>query len=196
MKPTTRHEQNPKKASPSPSRRNSRQKRSPSRDSTPSPHGNALARKGAGEGKPLNIRKIVVPVDFSKAGQAAIGYAASFANLFDASLVLTHVIQRIYYGDEFSYLQISTRRMRERVTKDLRTLMTRLPVAMNVEIEVREGSSSHEIVAVAKEKRADVIIMATHGYTGLKHAFLGSTAERVVQHAPCPVLIVPPGTRE
>ena len=136
----------------------------------------------------------MVPVDFSKAGQVAINYAASFADLFKASVILTHVIQRIYYADEFSYLQINTRRMRQRVTKDLQTLKMRLPAALKIEIEVRKGAPFHEIIAAAKEARADLIIMATHGYTGLKHTFLGSTAERVVRHASCPVLVVPSGT--
>ena len=145
-------------------------------------------------GRRLPIRKIVVPVDFSKAGHVAISYAASFANRFKASLILTHVIQRIYYADEFSYLQINTREMSQRVTKDLRTLKMRLPASLKVEIEVRKGAPFREIIAVAKEAHADLIIMATHGYTGLKHTFLGSTAERVVRHASCPVLVVPSGT--
>ena len=102
-------------------------------------------------------------------------------------------IERIYYAEEFSYIQINTRRTRQRVIKDLRRLKARLPVALKVEVEVREGSAFDEIVAVAKEMHADLIILATRGYTGLKHAFLGSTAERVVQHASCPVLVVPSG---
>ena len=55
---------------------------------------------------------------------------------------------------------------------------------------MRIGRSADEIINVAKEKDADLIIMSTHGYTGLKHAFLGSTTENVVRYAPCPVLTV------
>jgi nucleotide-binding universal stress UspA family protein len=55
---------------------------------------------------------------------------------------------------------------------------------------VRSGSAFNEIVAVARELQIDLIIIATHGYSGLKHFLLGSTAERVVRHAPCPVLVV------
>ena len=59
-----------------------------------------------------------------------------------------------------------------------------------VQAEVRIGKPHREIVAEAKEAGADLIVIATHGYTGLKHAFIGSTAERVVRHASCPVLVV------
>lgn len=163
-----------------------------SSDAISVPKRKALARQTERESRPLNIGKIVVPVDFSKQGQAAIVYAASLAKRFKASLILTHVIERIYHADEFAYVQINTPRMRQRVTKDLRRLKASLPVALKAEVEVREGSAFEGIVAVAKETHADLIIMATRGYTGLKHAFLGSTAERVVQHASCPVLVVPP----
>src|SRR6185503_2810715 len=57
---------------------------------------------------------------------------------------------------------------------------------------VRQGRSFHEIADAARALKTDLIIMSTHGYTGLKHALLGSTAERVVRHAPCPVLVVRP----
>jgi nucleotide-binding universal stress UspA family protein len=59
-----------------------------------------------------------------------------------------------------------------------------------VQAEVRIGKPYHEICSMAKTLGADLIVIATHGYTGLKHALLGSTAERVVRHASCPVLVV------
>ncbi|HMJ66829.1 MAG TPA: universal stress protein, partial [Candidatus Binatia bacterium] len=59
-----------------------------------------------------------------------------------------------------------------------------------VQAEVRIGKPHHEIVSLAKVLGADLIVIATHGYSGLKHAVLGSTAERVVRHATCPVLVV------
>lgn len=61
---------------------------------------------------------------------------------------------------------------------------------IEVSVEIRMGRPFSEITEVAAEMNVDVIILATHGYTGLKHVLLGSTAERVVRHAPCPVLTV------
>jgi universal stress protein A len=192
MTPATQPDQ-AKKVSSSGLRRVSRQKPPQSSNATPISDGKAFVRHQKRKRRPFNIAKIVVPVDFSRASQAAIGYAVSFANLFGARLILTHVIGRIYYGDEFSYVQVNTQEMRRQIIKDLRKLKMRLPPALKVEMKVRQGSAFHEIVAVAKETQADLIVMATHGHTGLKHVFLGSTAERVVQHASCPVLVVPSG---
>ena len=61
---------------------------------------------------------------------------------------------------------------------------------------VRQGRSFHEIADAARTLQVDLIIISTHGYTGLKHALLGSTTERVVRHAPCPVLVVRPRAHE
>jgi universal stress protein A len=196
MKPPNQLKQKPKKASSSSLRPTSSPKQAPSSDAITIPAGSTLVRPWEHGGKPFGLRKIVVPVDFSKAGQAAIDYAASLATHFKAGMILIHVIQRVYRADEGSYIQISTRRMRQRVTKDLRTLKMRLPAALEIQIEVQEGSAFDEIVTMAREANADLIIMGTHGYTGMRHALLGSTAERVVQHASCPVLVVPSGVHE
>jgi len=64
------------------------------------------------------------------------------------------------------------------------------PKRIPVKIMVRQGRAFDQIAAVARTLAADLIIIATHGYTGLKHVLLGSTAERVARHAPCPVLIL------
>ena len=61
---------------------------------------------------------------------------------------------------------------------------------------VRFGRSFHEIADAARTLKVDLIVIATHGYTGLKHALLGSTTERVVRHAPCPVLVVRENEKE
>jgi nucleotide-binding universal stress UspA family protein len=55
---------------------------------------------------------------------------------------------------------------------------------------VRQGRAFHEIAEAARTLKSDLVIISTHGFTGVKHALLGSTAERVVRHAPCPVLVV------
>ena len=66
----------------------------------------------------------------------------------------------------------------------------RVPPALVEKLLVRVGRSFHEIATAARSRKADLIIISTHGYTGVKHALLGSTTERVVRHAPCPVLVV------
>lgn len=144
----------------------------------------------------LKIKRIVVPVDFSEAGRPALLYAKSFAKLADASLCLVHVMEPIYSGGQIypgpriDYVQLDTAAMRERVSRELGSLQSGILRGIKTNFEIREGSAFHEIVTVASDLRADLIIMATHGYTGLKHIVMGSTTERVVRHAACPVLVV------
>jgi nucleotide-binding universal stress UspA family protein len=83
------------------------------------------------------------------------------------------------------------RRHLERVVKDLEIEPKLLQKTL-----VREGRSFHEIADAARTLKVDLIIISTHGHTGLKHALLGSTTERVVRHAPCPVLVVRERERE
>ena len=79
----------------------------------------------------------------------------------------------------------------ERVVKDLQ-----IEPKLTERTLVRQGRSFHEIAEAARTLKADLIIISTHGYSGLKHALLGSTTERVVRHAPCPVLVVREHERE
>ena len=137
-----------------------------------------------------------MPVDFSEAGLPALLYAKSFAKLADASLCLVHVMEPIYSGRQtyagprIDYIQIDAAAVRERVSRELGALQSGILHGIKTNFEIREGSAFHEIVTVASDLRADLIIMATHGYTGLKHIVMGSTTERVVRHATCPVLVV------
>src|SRR5204863_6574325 len=88
-------------------------------------------------------------------------------------------------------LMAETKRHLDRVVSDLAIDPTIVGGTL-----VRYGRSFHEITEAARSLKSDLIIISTHGYTGLKHALLGSTTERVVQHAPCPVLVVRPCQRE
>lgn len=140
------------------------------------------------------MRRIVVPVDFSKCSEKAVHYAAGFARQYGAKITLIHVQPVPYYPPElglmpasFPSIEPQTKELRAKLEAEARRL---LPPELLDRTELRTGSAFDEICAAAKKHRADLIVIATHGYTGLKHALLGSTAERVVRHAPCPVLAV------
>jgi nucleotide-binding universal stress UspA family protein len=145
---------------------------------------------------PLKIKKILVPVDFSAAGKPALAYARSLAQLMGASVCLVHVMERVYSigspfgGEEFTYIQLDTAKMREHVRRELIKLETGIFRDIETHFEIREGSAYREIIDAARGFKADLIVLATHGYTGLRHVVLGSTTERVVRHAGCPVLVV------
>lgn len=122
-------------------------------------------------------------------------YAASLAARFGASLTLVHVVELAIYPLEMGVGPPPGRRSDQdqiaRATTKLSVWGRRmLGPCRVVETVVRSGLAFFEITEVAKALGADLIVIGTHGYTGLKLALLGSTAEKVVRHAPCPVLVV------
>ena len=143
---------------------------------------------------PFRIKSILVPIDFSASSKKALDYAVTFARQFKAKLTLLHVVEPIATPDfaasfplamEDDKLMAATMKELEAVVK-----AARIPRGAVEKILVRFGRSFHEIAGAARTRKVDLIIISTHGYTGLKHALLGSTTERVVRHAPCPVLVV------
>ncbi len=143
--------------------------------------------------KTIGLKRILVPVDFSSASYEALNSAAALAGQFGASITLLHVIEPPPYP-MFGYAAIPMREAKlKSVTKDrLEELRNRRPLTPKLvkKTVVRVGSAYREIVDEAKGSIADLIVISTHGHTGLAHLLLGSVAERVVRHAPCPVFVV------
>jgi nucleotide-binding universal stress UspA family protein len=140
---------------------------------------------------PLNVHKVLVPVDFSDPSQQAIQYARRFAAPSNAELLLLYVIEPVAYPAELGVVINLDADLAERALGELEKLRQQYlgdyPAARSV---VRSGVADAEIVATAKEEHADLIVIGTHGFSGFKHLLLGSTAERVVRDASCPVLTV------
>ncbi|MCI0534682.1 MAG: universal stress protein [Verrucomicrobiales bacterium] len=152
-----------------------------------------LVESAAPVSSPFQIKKILVPVDFSECSKKALQYALPFAKQFDATLTLLHVVQVNYYVGDFgtidtALLETEMRKNGENQLADLRA--KEVGKDLRCETVLRSGRVVSEIVDVAKQTETDLIILSTHGHTGLKHVLLGSVAENVVRHAPCPVLIV------
>ena len=142
----------------------------------------------------VQLRRILVPVDFAELSLAALPQAQLFARSFAAELILLHVIET-YPIDYIVGLPESKKlhaSLQERARRELEKLTVRLP-GLKPRTLVRWGKPFQEIVSVAQELDVDLIVLTTHGHTGLKHVYLGSTAERVVRHAHCPVLVVRSG---
>jgi nucleotide-binding universal stress UspA family protein len=141
----------------------------------------------------LDLKEILVPVDFSECSRAALRYALPLAQQFGATLTLLNVVDFYLAGEldaRFDYARLRDD-LQIRAGKRLVHLIQQ-DVGSNVLVDtlVREGRPWKEITDAARKRKADLIILGTHGYSGLKHTLLGSTAERVVRHAPCPVLVV------
>ncbi len=144
---------------------------------------------------PLKISKILVPVDFSECSLHALDYALAFAEQFEARLVLLHVVEPAASADSYlsvaPVLEDTNQNIVEAGRERLETLCRRrLGNKVPFEMLVRMGRAHSEIPDTASAMGVDLIILATHGRTGLQHVLLGSTAEKVVRHAACPVLTV------
>lgn len=139
------------------------------------------------------MKRILVPLDFSKTSIEALRQAETFGEKFGANLVLLHVVEKAPFmsGLETVPLAMSDKEVAEKASVELTLLARReLKEQTTWDVKVRIGKAYHEITEAAKELGADLLVLSTHGYTGLKHTLLGSTTERVVRHAPCPVLVV------
>ena len=142
----------------------------------------------------LRLKKILVPTDFSETSKKAVQYALRFAEQFGCEIALLYVvepatpmigaplaIEPTTDEDEFTMAQ-----------GDLAALVAEAHDngARSVTSLVRVGHTPNEIAKAAKDLDIDLIIIGTHGYTSWRHLCIGSTAERVVRTAPCPVLVV------
>jgi nucleotide-binding universal stress UspA family protein len=147
--------------------------------------------------KNLSIRNILVPIDFSKMSIEAIETAKRLGQRFSATIHLAHVHYWQYQADfvgpvlSSGFLPESFQEDRNRqLAEQLKSIAKRAGFSPQ-QTHVRTGAAPfHEICKLAQEIPADLIVTPTHGHTGLKHVLLGSTAERVVQHSPCPVFVV------
>lgn len=141
----------------------------------------------------LRIRTILVPIDFSQRSKKALRYAVALARQFGGELVCLHVID-IPYGAGEAGLVVEMQAYRKHLQAESRRALTELVREEAREIPVtsllRAGAPYHEITRAAREFPADLIVISTHGRIGVRRFVLGSTAERVVRHAPCPVLVV------
>lgn len=140
------------------------------------------------------FKKILVPMDFEPASRAALDHAIALARRFDADIVVMHAFDvpvilspgapLVPMVDVTADLEKSGQQWLDGVVDEARRAYPR------VTGRLRQGLPSHEILAVAAEESADLIVMETHGRKGMAHAFLGSVAEKVVRTSPVPVLTV------
>lgn len=166
-------------------------------DPTYPPLVEATHRYSAGESGAahVNLQRILVPIDFSRESAKAVRYAVSLARQFDASITLVHVVEPSYgpvdIGGATVARPASEKERVARAKSKLGVLGHRiLGPCRIVETVIRSGLAFFEITEAAKALSADLIIIGTHGYSALTRAVVGSTAEKVVRHAPCPVLVV------
>jgi nucleotide-binding universal stress UspA family protein len=139
------------------------------------------------------LKKILVPIDFSEPSLKALRYAVPFAEESGATISLVHIREPIAYPVDlpnvsppplFGMEEAEARgKLYELAYREIEELVP-------IDVHVSSGKAADEIVHLAKALETDLIIIATHGYKGFMRFVMGSTAEKVVRHAPCPVLVV------
>lgn len=141
------------------------------------------------------VKSILVPIDFSDYSKNALQYAASIGRQFGAELLLIYVVEPTISPADFSFGQVVLpnieKELQERGEIELNELASKQE-GVTVKTLVRTGKPFLEIVRTAEEKEIDLIVMATHGHTGMEHLIFGGTAEKVIRKAPCPVLMLRP----
>jgi universal stress protein A len=144
----------------------------------------------------MDIRHILAPTDFSDYSKQALREAFELTRTFGARLSLLHVVEPSPYLGEFTPPTMGADLLGDLERQASAALARVLPEAQQATIEVTRavvmGSPSLKIVETAEAEHVDLIVMATHGRTGLSHLLIGSVAERVVRTAPCPVLTIRP----
>ena len=159
------------------------------------------SQKGTGKTPSGAIETLLVPTDFSEESLKALSYARALLNYFPGAVHLVYV-----HDVDFAYAVpalmatsplLATEEVERRYRKDLVKLAKQFDLSgSRLEQHVRTGRAYREISELASKVGAQLIVIATHGRTGLRRLMLGSTAERVVRHAPCPVLVVREKERE
>jgi nucleotide-binding universal stress UspA family protein len=150
----------------------------------------------------LPFRKIIAPTDFSEPASAGVEAAAELATAYSAELILVYAVPRLPlvpapHGAGAAGQVALEQDIRESAKKALGEAVGRLPEGVAARHRVLSGDPAGQIVQVAVEEGADLIVMATHGETGWRRFVSGSVAEKVVRLAECPVLAVRgPGPRE
>lgn len=148
----------------------------------------------------MNIQRVLVPVDYSDHSRRALEYAAQLANRFGASLEVLHVWDRPSYvpdnltvgppGTAKSLAELVRDTAQAEMTSFLAGVNLRAPVAL--EHHLVGGEPAHAILDWLRSHPAQLLVVGTHGRTGVKHLLMGSVAEKLVRLSPVPVLTVPP----
>lgn len=147
----------------------------------------------------MQINSILLPTDFSECGDYALPYATSMARTFGASLLCVHVIEPMVptlgYSGMTEPLPLAdiSEQLQDSAGRAMPKLAGREECAgLDIEELIVHGEAAAEIVRVAKDRNVDLIVVSSHGRTGLGRMLFGSTAEAIVRHASCPVMVVKP----
>jgi len=144
----------------------------------------------------IEFKQIICPVDFSESSVRALAYAAAFARWYDAQLTVLHVVPTFepmqVRGDLTEPVRVLNPMPREQVLEEMSRSLNLAALSSSATPLAESGDPQATIIDQTLSKKADLIVMGTHGRRGFKRLLLGSVTEAVLREAPCPVLTVPP----
>lgn len=154
-----------------------------------------LRKTARAEKSLIGLKTILVPIDFSDNSKKALRYAIPFAQQFKAELILMYVVEPTIYPSDFGFGQVGfpnvEKELQDKAVQEMQELIsTMVPPTLQASAVVDSGIPFVEITLYAQRKNVDLIIVATHGTTGVEHILFGSTAEKIIRKSPCPVLVV------
>jgi nucleotide-binding universal stress UspA family protein len=138
-----------------------------------------------------NIKKVLVPIDFSDYSKNSLRYSINFVRCFQAEIILIYVVEPVIYPPDFSMGQIAVpaydAEIDKRAAEELDKLAkTEVPKDTKVKTIIKTGKPFVEIIEAAEEEKVDLIIIASHGHSGVEHILFGSTADRLCVKLPVP----------
>lgn len=144
--------------------------------------------------KKFNIRRILVPTDFSEISAQAFTYAEELAKQYSAEIHLLHVLEKNPPILLIRTFDMTNESAYQKIEYDAKNLLTEFRNRFSKDVNVNEvllrGNDFEEIVEYAEHNNIDLIVLATHGRTGLLHTLLGSVAEKVIRYSKVPVLVI------
>jgi nucleotide-binding universal stress UspA family protein len=141
---------------------------------------------------PRDFKTILCATDFSEESYRALEYGLRFARISEGTLLLAHILHNPV-SEEFhpEGYELSFDQVRQHAVSRLQDVQrTQLGGYPRCELLVDIGDPHEQLMAIARQRRVDLIVTATHGRTGLTHLVMGSVAEKIIRHAPCPVFVV------
>ncbi|MCG8607276.1 universal stress protein [bacterium] len=143
----------------------------------------------------MKVEGILFPTDFSENSMVALDHAIFWAQAYRATLCLMHAINKQIWYDSFLLSSFKMGEIESRATDSVQKRISELiaksvPKKIRTEVLVQFGVPFSEIIKAAQKRQIDMIVMGAHGRSGMSGMLIGSVAEKVVRHAPCPVLTV------
>lgn len=143
----------------------------------------------------LTIKKILCPVDFSEPSAHGLDYAVEFAKQFGSEIEVLYVLPVMPPSPTDPNLEFSVPEFEGLLHKEAKDQLDalvkeKIPAGVNFKATIGHGHAAKEIIKVAEKSKANLVVIATQGHSGWHHLLLGSVAEKVIRHAPCPVFIV------